>query len=434
MVPARTSRAGWRQFSSGTTVTWPSRPATGSAPGTRPGPPPHTPGRPRTPWPSSPTPRPSDCPTPGSPLNTADGPVRVQLLEARAQARRRRGDLAAAREDLRTALRGCPGGPARAWLLAQLAALDSGADDLRRASELAELALVEAGGDAPARAATLEVASIIDMNLDQPDRSAARASEALTIYTRTGDSRGAARILDARAMATFLHGDIEHGVSELDRAAHLFESSGDLMSAVTPRSTCGHGRVLQDRAAEGIIHTERALDMSRTLGHPEGEAYALWHRSEALSALGRTDEALADGQAALAIAQRVGHRGWTATAWRAIGIARQGSGDHARSLDAFRQSLDQSANLDLFTCWAAARAALAAIGLGHLDEAADLVATAMSTGPALGQHEARWAAAALALARSDPDAPTLIRTAAKAAERAGARLYLSPLARLAAQP
>ena len=115
----------------------------------------------------------------GLALNTADGPVRVQLLEARAQARRRRGDLAAAREDLRTALRGCPGGPARAWLLAQLAALDSGADDLRRASELAELALVEAGGDGPARAATLEVASIIDMNLDQPDRSAARASEAL---------------------------------------------------------------------------------------------------------------------------------------------------------------------------------------------------------------------------------------------------------------
>ena len=43
---------------------------------------------------------------------------------------------------------GMPGpAPARASILAQLAALDSGADDMRRAAEVAELALIEAGGD-----------------------------------------------------------------------------------------------------------------------------------------------------------------------------------------------------------------------------------------------------------------------------------------------
>jgi len=360
----------------------------------------------------------------------ADGPVRARLLAARAQARRRRGDIAAARDDLRAALAGYPGGSARAGVMAQLAALDSGADDMRRAAEVAELALIEAGGDDQARASVLEVASVIDMNLGRPERSAARAAEALAIYTRTGDSRGAARILDTRAMAAFLHGSIEEGVDELDRAAHLFESSGDLMHAVTPRSTCGHGRVLLNRAAQGLADTERALDVARTLGHPDGQTYALWHRSEALSALGRPDDALADGRAALAIAQRLHHRGWTATAWRAIGIAHQNKGDLPAALAAFHQSLDLSANLDLFGCWAAARAALAAIDLNRLAEAEHLIARALATGPALGRHEARWAAAALAVARRDPTAPALIATAVDAASSAGARLYLPYLAEL----
>ncbi|MBO3749858.1 AAA family ATPase [Streptosporangiaceae bacterium NEAU-GS5] len=365
-------------------------------------------------------------------LATGDAarPVRARLLEARAQARRRRGDIAGARDDLRTALGEYPGGPARAAVLAQLAALDSGADDLRHAAEIAELALVEAGGDDAARARALEVASVIDMNFDQPARAEARAAEALAIYTRTGDSRGAARILDARAMATFLHGGIEAGVEELDRAAHLFERSGDLMRAVTPRSTCGHGRVLLDRAADGIADVERALDVARTLGHPEGQSYALWHRSEALSALGRPGEALADGQAALEIAQRLRHRGWTATAWRAIGLAHQSAGDLAAALDAFRESLSRSANLELFGCWAAARAALACVGLGRLDEAAELVSRALATGPPLGLHEARWAAAALAVAGNDLEAPAVVRAAVAAASTAGAQIYLRPLAEL----
>lgn len=360
----------------------------------------------------------------------ADGPVRARLLVARAQAHRRRGDISAARDDLRAALADYPGGPDRADVLAQLAALDSGADDMRRAAEVAELALIEAAGDDRARASVLEVASVIDMNLDRPERSAARSAEALAIYTRTGDSRGAARILDSRAMAAFLHGSIEEGVAELDRAAHLFESSGDLMRTVTPRSTCGHGRVLLGAAAAGLADTERALDVARTLGHPDGQAYALWHRSEALSALGRHADALADGRAALVIAQRLHHRGWTATAWRAIGLAHQGDGDLPAALDAFQQSLALSANLDLFGCWAAARAALTCIGLNRLAEAEELVARALATGPALGRHEARWAAAALSVARQDPAAPELLATAVATATAAGARLYLPYLAEL----
>ena len=60
-------------------------------------------------------------------------------------------------------------------------------------------------------------------------------------------SLGAARILDARAMATFLNVSIRAGTELLDRVAHLFEDSGYLMRTVTPRWTRGHGLVLSSQ-------------------------------------------------------------------------------------------------------------------------------------------------------------------------------------------
>ena len=132
--------------------------------------------------------------------------------------------------------------------------------------------------------------------------------------------------------------------------------SGDLMRTVTPRSTCGHGRVLLDRAA-GACRIPTRRSSGADAGDPEGQTYALWHRGEALSALGRDDLARTAGNEALAIATRNGHRGWTATSWRAIGIAEQNEGDPRAALA--RSSAPAPAeHLDLFACWAAARAAL----------------------------------------------------------------------------
>jgi len=352
---------------------------------------------------------------------------RCTLYEARGLARQHKGDLAGARADLANALHDARSGPRRAILLAELASLISGSEDLVRASELAELAVVEASGDDAAPARALEVASVIDMNLGHPGRASQRAAVALQIFGGLGDSHGAARILDARAMATFLDSDIRLGTELLDRAAHLFADSGDLMRLVTPRSTRGHGLVLLDRAADGLLDADAALDIARTLGHPEGQAYALWHRGEALAALGRAELALSAGTEALAIATRIGHRGWTATSWRTIGLAEQCAGEHRAALRAFERSLAAAEHLDLFACWAAARAALAQLQLGRVSRADDLVRRALSTGPALGRHEARWADAALAMrCGRERRAETLDKAIAEAV-RGGALMYLPAL-------
>ena len=52
----------------------------------------------------------------------------------------------------------------------------------------------------------------------------------------------------------------------------------------------------------GWWRRRRRVQLARDLGAPEGQAYALWHRSEALSALGRHAEAEADAREALTVA------------------------------------------------------------------------------------------------------------------------------------
>jgi len=249
------------------------------------------------------------------------------------------------------------------------------------------------------------------MNLERSDRSSERASEALALYERLGDTNGMARILDARAMAQFLDGDVRGGGAALRRAADLFEDSGDLVRLVTPRSTAGHALVFAGLAEQGLGQVTAALELARTLGHPEGQAYALWHRAEALAALGRGEEAAAEAGDALAIATRIGHRGWTATAWRAVGIAGQQRGEQDEALHAFRSSLAVSEHLGLFASWAAARAAMVLASRGAPAEAIPLVERALSEGPPLGHFEARWAQVEVAAALGDASATALAQDA-----------------------
>ncbi|CAM3888943.1 BTAD domain-containing putative transcriptional regulator [Smaragdicoccus niigatensis] len=337
--------------------------------------------------------------------------VRASLHETRGQARQRRSEITGAREDIRAALAASTNGPARARNLSRLAMLASGADDIVRAASLAELAVAEAGTDHAARARALEVASILDMNNQRADRAVERAAEALALYEQLSDGAGMARVLDARAMAQFLDGAVTEGEAALRRAADLFYDSGDLVRVLTPRSTAGHALVFAGRAADGLVQINAALELARTLGNLEGQSYALWHLAEAFAALSRGDEALAAAMEALDIATRIEHRGWTATAWRGVGIAHQQLGDLDSSLNAFFTSLDLSEHLGLFASWAAARAAIVLVRRGALDQAHTLAERALREGPALGHYEARWAQTEVAAALGDPRAAHFARNA-----------------------
>jgi DNA-binding SARP family transcriptional activator/tetratricopeptide (TPR) repeat protein len=345
--------------------------------------------------------------------------LRRPLLALRSRLRARRGDAAGAREDLASALATCPAGGGRSRLLADQAMLHLGADDLLRASAIAELAVVEAGDDTGARARALEVASVVDMNLDRADRAGRRSADAYELYAATGDGLGAARILDARAMATFLDGRVTAALAEFRQVTHLFSSVGALLRVVTPRSTLGHALVFAGRPGEGLVEAAGALEVARSLGHQEGRTYALWHLAEAMSASGRHAEALAAATEARDVAAALGHRGWTATGWRALGVVHHAAGRLDAAEDAFRRSLAAAEGFSLFTSWAASRLALVLVGQGRAAEAAALLPTARSQGPGLARYESDQADVAVAVAVGDPAAKDLLRQALSRAEAGG---------------
>jgi tetratricopeptide (TPR) repeat protein len=258
-------------------------------------------------------------------------------------------------------------------------------------------------------------------------RARQRADEALRLYDALGDTAGVADVLDGRAMATFLDGRVTSAIDAFDRVAELFADAGDLLRVVTPRSTRGHALVFAGRPADGLADMTAALDLAEQLGHHEGETYALWHRAEALAALGRADEAVSAAGRALAVARRIGHRGWTATALRAVGIARTAAGDLAGAEAAFASSLDVAVHLPLFASWAASRLALVKLMRGDVTGAEPLVRRAAREGPPLSRFEADLAAVEHACARGDP---TAAARAASALRRAGTAGYLAHTVRL----
>lgn len=327
---------------------------------------------------------------------------------------------------LGTILGGRGSGPMRARALASMAMLAAGSDDYEHGGRLAELALVEAADEPAARAEALLARATVDMNRGLLDGSQTALHEALGLFEDLGDQYGVARVLDVRAMQTFLEGHIHEGVEAFDRVARLFDDFGDLMRVVTPRSTRGHGLVFMARPDDGLRDIEQALELAGVLGDEASESYCLWHRSEALVALGRAGDALASARRGLELAERLNHREWTAASVRGVGIAAQAAADPVMAEASFRRSLELSEGMPVFKGLALARLALVLTNAGRFDEARPLVELALAEGTPFSAFEARLAQAELAAAegRSEPE---LLRQSLGMAEREG---HLQSAARL----
>jgi DNA-binding SARP family transcriptional activator/tetratricopeptide (TPR) repeat protein len=346
--------------------------------------------------------------------------ARAALLDVRAEARSRRGDLAGARADLAEALPATPGGAARSRTLSKMAMLASGFDDLAHADALVPLAVTEAGDDPDARAEALFVGAVVDMNLNRMDRAGIRFDEALALFDQAGNARGMAGILDGRAMRLWLEGWIREAADAFGRVANLFGTTGDLLRVVMPRAGRGACLAQMGRPAEGLADVDAALELARLLGDLEGEGRGLMFRAQVLAALGRTGEAVACGDQSLSIAERLGHREWKAAALWALGSAHDAAGDYRAAEHAYRRSLHVAGDrLPFWAGRAAARLASMRILAGDLVEAQALVDRALAAGLPLSLFEARLARAQLALARREPGAEGLAADAVALAEERG---------------
>ena len=329
------------------------------------------------------------------------GEPRNRLLEVRARLRARRGDLPGARSDLREALIAEPDLAARSGLRARLAMLYSGAEDVDRAAGLAELAVLDAGDDPAALARALEVAAIVDMNREQPGRSARRFDRALELYQERHDAAGAARILDGRAMATFLDGRIPAALELFSQVADLLTDSGDLLHVVTPglhRRACagvrrrpgGRPGPQHRRAGAGPLARPRRGRRVRALAPVRGAGRARRRRRGGRLRPGGAGRRRPDRAPRLDCDRAAGARD------RAAAPAATCRARPRRSAARWTPRLR---GLTLFSSWAAAQLALTVLAGGDLAAAGPLVHRALTEGPALAQYEARLARAELACAR-----------------------------------
>ena len=355
-------------------------------------------------------------------------PTRAALLEVRGEARRRIGRLTAARADFTAALDCLDDPAARSRVLAQLAILDARTADAARGGELAGLAIAEAGDQPAALGQALAAGAIIDLTEGNLTRARHRVRRAARLLDQTGDSRGSARLLYWRAMACFIEGRLRDAVTHLDRLAHLPVTPGEVLRLWSPRATRGHALAFLGQATDGLMEIEETLARARAARHPAIEAECLWHRAEALAALGQGAEAIGSAEQAAGIAARIGHAEWTAAAHRGLGIACEAAGLPGRAESAYRRSLEAAQGSPLFRAWAAARLGAFLARQGRPGEAAPHVQAALEGGTPLIHHEARWAHAELLASQGDGEACR--RAAAAALDQAQDDGYLILVPRL----
>jgi DNA-binding SARP family transcriptional activator len=356
------------------------------------------------------------------------GRARAALLETRGEAHRRAGQLTAARADLTAALDSLDDPAFRSRILAQLAILDARTADVARGSDLAALAIAEAGDQPAALGLPLAAGAIIDLAEGNMARARHRARRAARLLDQAGDSRGSACLLYWRAMECFIDGRLRDASGQLDRLAHLAVTPGEVLRLWSPRATRGHALAFLGRAADGLAEIEETLAWARGARHPAVEAECLWHRAEALAALGQGAEAIESATEAAGIAARIGHAEWTTAAHRGLGIACESTGMHDRAESAYRCSLQAAEGIPLFRAWAAARLGALLARQGRPGEAALHVQAALAGGTPLTRHEARWAHAELLASQGDSQA--CAATAAAALDRARRDGYLVLVPRL----
>lgn len=355
---------------------------------------------------------------------------RASLWEIHAEASRRRGQFDNARADLDRALVDATGGPRRSQILAHHAILEARTRDAVRGAAVADLAIAEAGNNASALGQALAAAALIDLRMARLDRASHRARQAQRLLQASPDVIGVARLWHWKALAPFVAGRLTDAAHNLGELAGL-PSLPETLWLWNPSATHGHVLTFLGQPAAGLAEIDAVLNRARDADQPAIHSECLWHRSEALTELGRVEEAVEAARAGLAIAQRIGHAECTAAALRALGIAAQATGDLVGAETAFRDALRVGHAVPLFGGWASARLGVVLVCQGRIAEAQPLIGAALAQTAPLVRHEARWAHAELLHACGDPGARAASAAALTAARDAGYQALIPRLTLLA---
>jgi tetratricopeptide (TPR) repeat protein len=143
-------------------------------------------------------------------------------------------------------------------------------------------------------------------------------------------------LLSATALAASTGFDT-HGW--LEQALRVYCDLDDRVGQARTHGDLSMTFAIQDRHREALAHSERALELSRSAGHPHLQAAALnkvgWHAAH----LGDYQRALACCRQALDLLRGLGNRYSEAFAWDSLGYIHQHLRHHAQSIECFNHAV-----------------------------------------------------------------------------------------------
>lgn len=239
-----------------------------------------------------------------------------------------------------------------------------------------------------------------------------RTARALADARAARDHRALANAHTVAAMLAALDGDRggndAHYLQALDHAM----AARDVLQLVRIHSNRASHHIEEAEALDAVTEADTALRLADVAGFASFRAMALTNRGQALTRLGRLDEAKVELEGARTVFERIGSP-MAAYAHAALGDVHRLRGDTGTALACYQRAVTLARDVgDLQGLVPALTGAARLLAADDVPAARDHVRRALDAGPSLAQVEALLAAARVELADG------AVKAAAELAERA----------------
>jgi ATP/maltotriose-dependent transcriptional regulator MalT/DNA-binding SARP family transcriptional activator len=275
------------------------------------------------------------------------------------------------------------------------------------------------GADPAAESRLLSVAASAHWAHGDLDASRTAVSKALILARQCGDDAALAAAHTALAMIANAEGDRSEIAGHYQLALGHAQVAGDVLSEIRIRVNRSAHYVHEGDHQDALAELEIALRLADLTGFATYRALALNNRGAARLGLGQLDEAAADVHAAQAVYAKAGSR-LASLSLESLGEIYRLRGDRVLARTAFAEAIRLAEENNALPQLVPALTGLARLLVDEQPQAAeDLVRRALACGTGFGYPAALLAAARLALARDQAD--EVIDRCAEAQKVAGAR-------------
>ncbi len=194
--------------------------------------------------------------------------------------------------------------------------------------------------DSTLRAESTALAATIDRHRGRFVRALQRDSEAIDLFTSSGNHERAADSMFNRAWVLYLQGEYEASLAEAERSLSTSESTGYRRGEAAALRAIANAKLRLGSFTDARGALERSLEITRANDDRAGEAAALGNLGNVRRMHGELTEAIEYYRQSLEIFEETGNRSSQAIALNNIGSVEQTLGHVERAREAYEKSLE----------------------------------------------------------------------------------------------